>query len=146
MRGASRRGSDGNDPGHQQRNAALLSDRCGRRANPRLDLFDPQIANRVYFPNQLLLDVVEFRRRARARFADEVDGAKFEGAEYVVFSGPAADHNHRRRTLAHHDPEEGESVHSRHLEINGNEIRLQLEGLPQGLLTIARNADDLDQR
>src|SRR5262249_48293550 len=54
-----------------------------------------------------------------------------------------ADHDDRRRRLRHDPPGGLEAVQLRHVDVHGDDVRLQLGGERDGLFTVARLAYDL---
>jgi hypothetical protein len=106
----------------------------------------PQLAHGVHLAQQLLLDGDELRRGMPGGLGDEVRRAELEGLEHVGIAAAAADHQHRGGTPGHQQPQVGEAVHARHLEIEGHHVGLELERLAQRLVAVARAADHLQQR
>ena len=109
-------------------------------------LVDAQLPDRVDLPDQLLLDRRQLRRGPRCGFGDEIHGTQIQRLEHVLIAATPADHDHGRRLLGHQDSQEGEAVHARHREIQGDQVQRELEGFLQGLLTVASPAHHLDQR
>src|SRR3990172_307483 len=62
---------------------------------------------------------------------DEVHRAEVERLEDVLGVRPPADHEHRRRPPREQQAQEREAVHVRHLEVEGHEGALLLQGLAQ---------------
>ena len=110
------------------------------------DPVDAQVAERVDLADQLVLDRLEVEADVQGRLRDEVDRAELERAERVLVVAATADHHHRRRSVRHHETQEREAVHARHLEVERDQVGLQLEGPAQRLLAVAGDADHFDER
>jgi hypothetical protein len=109
-------------------------------------LVHAELPGGVHLADQLLLDRRQLRGRSQRGLGHEVDGAELEGSEHGVAAAAAAHHQNRGRALRHQQAEEGEAVHARHLEVEGDQVRAELERLAQRLLAVAGPARDLHQR
>jgi hypothetical protein len=105
-----------------------------------------EAADHADLGEQVVLDGAQVGADVAAGLGDEVHGAELERAEHVVAFAVARDDDDRQRALAHQQAEEREAVHLRHLEVEGDDVGHEVEGLAQGLLAVARAADDLDER
>ena len=60
--------------------------------------------------------------RVLRRLRDEIDGAELERLEDVLVATSTADHDDGRWLTRHHEAQEGEPVHARHLEIERDHV------------------------
>ena len=121
---------------------ALLDERLGAGH----EAHDAEAADHADLLQEVLLDRAQVGADVATGLGDEVHRAELERAEHVVTLAVARDDDHRQRALGHQQAQEGEAVHLRHLEVEGDDVRQQVEGLAQRLLAVRGAADDLDHR
>ena len=87
-------------------------------------------------------------RHRAVGLGENVDGAGFEGIKRHLRAGlgQGADHHHRHRMMLHEDPQEGQPVHPRHLEVEREHVGGEPHDLLAGHIGIARRSHHLDPR
>ena len=79
---------------------------------------------------------------------DDVDRPGFQGLKQGLRPrlGQGRTHHHRDRPLGHQLAQEGDAVHARHLDVEGDDVRNFLGNALGGDERIGRDADHLDLR
>ena len=77
---------------------------------------------------------------------EDVDGAGLEGIEGHLRAGlgQGADHHHWHRMVLHQDPQEGQPIHPRHLEVERDHVGGEPHDLLAGYVGIAGRSHHLD--
>ena len=111
----------------------MAQERCLGHGGRGLDLAD-----------QLIADAADVDGQRAGRLGHKVDGAKLKRVEcdLGVGSGSARQHHDASGRLEHEAFEHAQSIKDGHLDIEGDDVRLQLAGELQPLFTISGNAGD----
>jgi hypothetical protein len=114
--------------------------RGGRRQPPRL-----RPGGRLDLLQDLQAKRVQALPEPCGRLGDEVAGAELQGTKRGIRAArrQGRDHDHRHRPERHHLFEKGEAVHMRHLDVQGQNVRIELLDQLARLQRILAGADHL---
>ena len=111
--------------------------------------FEVHLRRRAQRGEQRVGDAREVGADRARRLAHEIDRAELEAAErevHAALRARGAQHHDGARRLAHDVAERLQPVELGHLDVERHDVRLERVDLPDGLVAVARRADDLEIR
>src|SRR5579883_1372933 len=115
------------------------------RGKARGGAHDANLCCDAYFAQELVLDALHVEIDAAGRFGDKIDGAELKGLQCAgrAFLAFGADDDDGPR-VGGHDLRGGlQAVHVRHVQVHGNDVRLQRFGENKGFAAVFGMANHL---
>ena len=100
-----------------------------------------EIEDSPHFFVQILTNFHQLFKGPGRWLENEINSPQFQSLEHAFITTPGTYHDHRCRTVAHNDAQQGKTVHPRHLEVEGDKIGLQIQDATDALFAIHRIAD-----
>jgi hypothetical protein len=123
--------------------------RLGARRGPARRRARPRAAPAAAFTaSQMRIRIHQVIGHADLRLQDDVDRAGLQGLEQGLRPrlGQRRTHHHRHRVLGHQLAQEGDAVHARHLDVQGDDVGDLLANALGGHERVGGDADHLDLR